>query len=382
MSIAISEDHRALADTASDFLLKHDARGAARSLLEAPAEGSPSFWKDLTPLGWQGLHIPEEHGGSGYGMEELVVVIEELGRSVAPGPFVPSAIVSAVLVAAGDEASKARYLPGLADGSTAGAVALQGMVELRDGAAHGDAGVVLGGGLAQVLLVGVGDDVAVIEVGDGVAVETPANLDPTRRTARVTLSGAPATVLPGARRALVDLARVILAAEAVGLARECTDQAASYAKERVQFGRVIAMYQAVKHHCANMAVATEMATSAVWDAARAAATGGDQLSYAAAVAATLAGPAADLCANLNTQVHGGIAITWEHDAHLYMRRATTLLHFLQADEAAATSPTSPDAAWCGPRPSSCRRRPPRSATRSRPSPRASRTSTPRTSGPA
>ena len=110
---------------------------------------------------------------------------------------------------------------------------------------------------------------------------------------------------------------------------------AAYAKERVQFGRVIAMYQAVKHHCANMVVATELATSAVWDAARAAATGGDQLTYAAAVAATLAAPAADLCANLNTQVHGGIAITWEHDAHLYMRRATTLLGYLDADEAAA-----------------------------------------------
>ncbi|HSP04198.1 MAG TPA: acyl-CoA dehydrogenase family protein, partial [Acidimicrobiales bacterium] len=102
-----------------------------------------------------------------------------------------------------------------------------------------------------------------------------------------------------------------------------------------QFGRPIAMYQAVKHHCANMAVARELTTSAVWDAARAAATGGDQLSYAAAVAATLAGPAADLCANLNTQVHGGIAITWEHDAHLYMRRATTLLTLLEPKQAAA-----------------------------------------------
>jgi alkylation response protein AidB-like acyl-CoA dehydrogenase len=128
---------------------------------------------------------------------------------------------------------------------------------------------------------------------------------------------------------------VILSADAVGIAAECTRSAAEYAKERIQFGRPIAMFQAVKHHCANMAVATEMATAATWDAARAAATGGDQLSYTAAVAATLAAPAADLCANLNTQVHGGIAITWEHEAHLYLRRATTLLHFLDADGAAA-----------------------------------------------
>src|SRR4029077_588576 len=102
-----------------------------------------------------------------------------------------------------------------------------------------------------------------------------------------------------------------------------------------QFGRPIGTFQAVKHHCADMAVATELATSAVWDAARAAASGGDQLTYAAAIAATKAAPAADLCANLNTQVHGGIAITWEHDAHLYMRRATALLSYLAADEAAA-----------------------------------------------
>jgi alkylation response protein AidB-like acyl-CoA dehydrogenase len=334
MSIAITEDHRALASTASDFLLKHDARGAARALLEAPTEERPTFWADLSALGWQGLHLPEEHGGSGYGIEELVVVVEELGRAVAPGPFVPSAIASAVLAAAGDDATKARFLPGLADGSTTAAVALEADVELRDGALHGSAGVVLGAGLAQVLLVAVGDDVAVVEAGEGMRVDVPANLDPTRRTGRVTLEGAAATVLPGARRTLVDLARVILSAEAVGLARECTDMAAAYAKERVQFGRVIGTYQAVKHHCANMIVATEMATSAVWDAARAASTGGDQLTYAAAAAATLAAPAADLCANLNTQVHGGIAITWEHDCHLFMRRATTLLHLLRADEAA------------------------------------------------
>src|SRR5690606_4927877 len=132
---------------------------------------------------------------------------------------------------AGDEPVRAELLPGLADGSTTGAVALHGQVEIRDGAAHGPTGVVLGGGLADVLLVGAGDDVAIVRVaGDGVSVETPPNLDPTRRSARISLDGAPATVLPGARRTLVDLARVVLSAEAVGVARECTDQAAAYAR--------------------------------------------------------------------------------------------------------------------------------------------------------
>jgi alkylation response protein AidB-like acyl-CoA dehydrogenase len=335
MPIAITDDHRALADTAADFLQKRDARGAARALLEAPEEGLPDFWKALVDLGWLGLHLPEAVGGSGYGLEELVVVVEELGAQVAPGPFVPTVIASAVLAAAADDATKAALLPGLADGSVAGAVALAGNVTVEGGTASGDAGNVLGGGLAKVLLVAAGADVAVVTVGDGVTVTVPANLDPSRRTAKVTLDGAPATLLPGARRILTDLARVILSAEAVGVAREATDLGAAYAKERLQFGRVIGTYQAVKHHCANMVVATEMATSAVWDAARASATGGDQLTYAAAVAATLAAPAADLCANLSTQVHGGIAITWEHDAHLYMRRATTLLGYLAPDDAAA-----------------------------------------------
>ncbi|HLT15439.1 MAG TPA: acyl-CoA dehydrogenase [Acidimicrobiales bacterium] len=334
MSIAITDDHKALSETAADVLAKRNVRAAARALLEAPEEPMPHVWGEIASLGWLGLHIPEAHGGSGYSLEELVVVVEQLGRAVAPGPFVPTVIASAVLAAAGDDDAKKRFLPGMADGSVTGAVALDATATVSGGTISGDAGVVLGGGLAKVLLVAAGDDVAVVEVGDGVTVEVPANLDPTRRTAKVTLDGAACTVLPGARRTLVDLARVILAAEAAGMARECTEMAAEYAKERHQFGRPIAMFQAVKHHCANMAVATEKLTSAVWDAARAAATGGDQLAYAAAVAGTLAGPTADLCANLNTQVHGGIAITWEHDAHLFMRRATVLGRLIRSDDAA------------------------------------------------
>ncbi len=333
MSIAITDEHRSLAETVADFLRRHDARADARALLEAPDEVMPAFWDDLVQLGWLGLHVPEDHGGSGYGLEELVVVVEELGRAVTPGPFVPTVIASAALVAAGDESAAKGFLPGLADGSTPAAVALEGTVTVTDGVASGEV-VALGGGLAPLLIVPAGEDIAVIEVGDGVTIDTPPNLDATRRSSRVTLDAAPATVVAGARRVLIDVARVLLSAEAVGVARECTDLGAAYAKERQQFGRPIAMFQAVKHHCANMAVATELATSAVWDAGRAAASGGDQLSYAAAVAATLAAPAADLCANLNTQVHGGIAITWEHDAHLYMRRATSLLSLLAADAAA------------------------------------------------
>ncbi len=339
MPIAITEDHRALRQTASDFLAKHDARGAARAMLEAEAETLPAFWDEVAELGWLGLHLPEDVGGSGFGLPELVVVVEELGRAVTPGPFVPTMIASAVIDAAGSDELRARVLPGLADGWVRAGVALSSDIAVTGGTAAGTAPAVVGGGLAQLLVLPAGEDVVVVDAtADGVRVEVPVNLDPTRRSARVTLDGAVVDVLVGGARALTDLARVLLGAEATGVASECTEQAAAYAKVRVQFGRPIATFEAVKHHCANMLVATELATAAVWDAARAAGEGGDQFSLAAAEAVALALVAADECANLNIQVHGGIGFTWEHDAHLYLRRATAL-EAIAGGEAAARDVT-------------------------------------------
>ncbi len=157
MSIAITDDHRALADTVSDFLAKRDARGAARALLDGQNEALPEFWGELADLGWLGLHLPEDQGGSGYGLEELVVVVEEMGRAITPGPFVPTVIASAVIAAAADDATRAALLPGLADGSVVGAVALGGDVSVENGKAKGNVGAVLGGGLADLILVGVGE---------------------------------------------------------------------------------------------------------------------------------------------------------------------------------------------------------------------------------
>jgi alkylation response protein AidB-like acyl-CoA dehydrogenase len=329
MSIAISDDHRALAQTVSEFLGARGARGTARNLLEAKTEGLPDFWGELGKLGWLGLHLPEEYGGSGFGLPELVIVAEQFGRAVSPGPFVPTVIASAVIAAAAPPNLQARLLPGLASGGAIGTVALGG--DVADGT--GNAGIAVSGHLADVLLVAQGEDVLVVETaGGGVKTEVPANLDPTRRIARVTLTGAPAAVLPGARGVLTDLARLLFAAEATGVAREVTDQASEYAKIREQFGRPIATFEAVKHHCANMLVAAEVATAAVWDAARAG--HGDQLSYTAAIAATEAVPAAVQNAQLNIQVHGGIGFTWEHDAHLYLRRAAAIQSLIDADVAA------------------------------------------------
>jgi 3-oxochol-4-en-24-oyl-CoA dehydrogenase len=338
MSIAITEEHRALAQTVSGLLTKHQSRAAARDLLTAEADARPAFWGELSGLGLLGLHLPEEHGGSGFGLLETLVVAEQMGRYLAPGPFVPTVVTSAVLAAAGPAELRKRLLPGLADGSVIGAVALSGEVRLAHGAATGKAGVVISGHLADVLLVPAGADVLVIEKSaGGVRAEVPANLDPSRPAARVSLEGAPATVLPGARGLLTAVARAVLAAEAVGIAGQTTEQAAEYAKVRQQFGRPIATFQAVKHHCANMLVAAEVAAAAAWDAGRAGigiGVGGDQLSYAAAIAAALAVPAAVSNASLNIQVHGGIGFTWEHDAHLYLRRAAAMAAVADAERAA------------------------------------------------
>src|ERR1700722_17714985 len=358
MSIAITEDHRVLADSVADFLARNQVRAAARSLLAAPDEALPGFWPDLARLGLLGLHLGEEYGGSGFGLAETLGGGAQPGRTPTPRPHIPTGGASAVLAAAGPAELRQRLLPGLADGSLVGAFGLGGTVSRSSSGPSGDtgpggdtgagggtrnsgstasgkAGVVLSGHLADVLLVPCGDDVLVIETAaGGVRAQVPANLDQSRRAAKVTLDGAPATVLAGGRGLLHDVARTVLAAEAAGIAAEGTQRASEYAKVRIQFGRPIATFQAVKHHCANMLVAAELATCAAWDAGRAAAAGGDQLSFTAAVAAVLAIPAAVGNAQLNIQVHGGTGFTWEHDAHLFLRRAAAVAALVDTEQAA------------------------------------------------
>ncbi len=332
MAIALTDDHRELGDVARSFLTAQKARGAARELLDADDESLPPFWRELAELGWLGLHVGETYGGSGFGLPELVVVIDELGRAVAPGPFVPTVVVSAVLDALGTDEQKARLLPGLVDGTRTGAVGFGGAVTVSEGRASGDAGVVLGAGLADLMLIAAGEDMLLVERNaDGVTVQVPKNLDRTRRSGTVTLSDVAVEVLPGARDAALARARTLFAAEAVGGASDCVDAAVEYAKVREQFGRTIATFQAVKHHCANMLVASESAVACVWDAARAAAEDEQQFRLIAAAAATLAFPAYVRNAELNIQVHGGIGFTWEHDAHLHLRRALTVQSLLGGD---------------------------------------------------
>ncbi len=233
----------------------------------------------MADLGWLGLHLPEAHGGSGFGLAELVLVVEALGAVVAPGPFLPTVWASAVIAACGTDAQQAELLPGLADGSVRAAVGLDDRTHL-----------VLGAGLADLFLLPAGDDL-VVATRDEVSVSMPANTDATRRVGTVTLDGTPAPdrVLTGARATAVVLGRVLAAAEATGGAQACVTMASEYAKVREQFGRVIAMFQAVKHQAADMLVATQLATAATWDAARTE-PGTPELELAAAVAAVAGAP--------------------------------------------------------------------------------------------
>jgi 3-oxochol-4-en-24-oyl-CoA dehydrogenase len=338
MPIAILDAHRELESVARDFLGKVDARKQARDLLDARDESLPSFWSEIAGMGWMGLHISEDMGGAGYGLPELVVVVQEMGRACAPGPFLPTVMASATLVRAAHKELQAELLPSLADGSTVGALGWKNNLELKGGKLNGDGGLVLGAGLADLLVLTVGDDLVVLDKDtEGLSIKVTGQFDPTRRSAKVnaeSVSVPKDRIVQGGAKAAIDVSRVLASAEAAGIAQECTNTATEYAKVREQFGRVIATFQAVKHHCANMLVASELATASTWDAARASEGDEDAFRLAAAVAASQSIPAGLRNSQLNIQVHGGIGFTWEHDGHMLLRRASALVAFVDADAAA------------------------------------------------
>ncbi|MFI6710161.1 acyl-CoA dehydrogenase [Nonomuraea sp. NPDC050478] len=325
MAIGLSEEHEALHESVSGWA----ERSIPTDTLRSAGDERPAFWPGLAEQGLLGLHLPEESGGSGYGLLEAAVAVEALAERMAPGPYVPTVLASAVI-----HASKHHeLLPGLADGTRTGALALTGSLtgtRAGDGSltVSGAAEPVLGGAMADVL-------VLPVVTGDGelwVAVDATAatvtslkSLDLTRSVAKVELDAVtvPADrVLDGVESADVrNIAAVLLGAEAAGVASWCVTAAAEYAKVRVQFGRPIGQFQGIKHKLSRMLVALEQARATVWDATRAA---GQELDYAAAIAGVMAPDAAVQCAKDAIQTFGGIGYTFEHDAHLYYRRALTL----------------------------------------------------------
>ncbi|GAA2641942.1 acyl-CoA dehydrogenase [Nonomuraea recticatena] len=317
MAIGLSEEHEALRESVAGWA----ERNVSAEVVRTFESGRPPFWLGLAEQGLLGLHLPEEFGGSGYGLLEAAVAIEALAERMAPGPFVPTVLASAVIAASGSDKARAELLPGLADGSLTAAVALSAELTGDSFVLSGTAEQVLGGAMADVLVLPFGDTWVAVDASQ-VRIEEIKSLDLTRAVARVTLE---AVAVPEDRILgevdVPSIAAIILGAEAAGVAAWCVRAASDYAKVRVQFGRPIGQFQGIKHKLSRMLVALEQARATVWDATRAS---GDELAYAAAIAGVMAPDAAVQCAKDAIQTFGGIGYTYEHDAHLYYRRALTL----------------------------------------------------------
>jgi alkylation response protein AidB-like acyl-CoA dehydrogenase len=314
MAIGITEEHEELRQAVRRFVEARIPPSVPRAVVDGSSPARPDFWAAICEPGWLGLHVSESYGGAGYSLVEQAVVVEELGRACAPGPYLASVLAAAVLQEAGGPAAAA-LLPKLASGECTGALAL------------GGSRPVLGAHDADLIVCEVDGVWAALDASTVVTTEL-SSLDLTRHVAQLDLSGVAVPAdrsLPGLTSARVrDLAAVLLAAEAIGVAQWCVDTAAEYAKVRVQFGRPIGQFQGVKHRCADMLARTELARAAAWDAARAANDVENGGGLAIAAAAALAFEAAFLNGKDCVQTLGGIGFTWEHDAHLYLRRAITL----------------------------------------------------------
>lgn len=322
MSATITDEQFA----ARELVRSWAASAATHAAVREVEQGRPDAWRPifagLADLGLFGVAVSEDAGGAGGSIQDLCAMVEEAARALIPGPVATTALATLVIT---DPA----LLEGLMSGSVTAGAALRGDLSGQDGQVSGTVEAVLGADAAGVLLLPVGDDVVVVDAtGDGVAIELLEATDFSRPLARVTLTAAPATVLSVSRRRFEDLAATLSAAEAAGVARWSLDTASEYAKVREQFGKPIGSFQAIKHMCAEMLLRSQQAAVAAADAAVAADSSEDQLAIAAAIGAAVGIGAAQANAKDCIQVLGGIGITWEHDAHLYLRRAYGIGQFL------------------------------------------------------
>jgi 3-oxochol-4-en-24-oyl-CoA dehydrogenase len=333
MPIAINSEHQDLADSVRSLVARVAPSEVLHAALETPIDNPPPYWRAAADQGLQGVHLAESVGGQGFGVLELAVVLAEFGYGAVPGPFVPSAIASALISAHDPDA---KVLADLASGTAIAAYALDaGLTATRQGDSlviRGEVRAVPAAAEASLLVLPVaidGGEEWVVLDADQVEIEPVASVDPLRPIAHVRANAievaddvALSNLSVVTAKALIS---TLLSAEAVGVARWATDTASDYAKIREQFGRPIGQFQAVKHKCAEMIADTERATAAVWDAARAIDEASEHVEFAAAVVATLAPAAAQRCTQDCIQVHGGIGFTWEHDTNVYYRRALILV---------------------------------------------------------
>ena len=354
MDFGFSEEQEMLRQSARQFLESECAMTYVRKMMEDDTGYSEEQWKKMADLGWQGLVLPEQYGGSGLNMVDLVVVLEEMGRVVMPGPFLATVVLGGMAIdLGGSKAQKQRYLPDLAAGKLKATLAqveesgrwdAEGIAvpAKKDGAGYTLSGTKLfvhDAHNADLLIVpartsGKGPKGITLFLVDakqhGVRTTLLKTMDQTRKLCEITFDGVQLgkdAVLGkvgqgwGLLERVVDRAKVALCAEMCGGAQKVLEMSVEYAKVREQFGRPIGSFQAIQHKCANMMVQTESAKSATYYAAWAVANDVPEAHLAACMAKAYCSDAYRFVSAEGIQIHGGIGFTWEHDMHLYFKRA-------------------------------------------------------------
>ena len=348
MNFAFSEEQEELRKTVRSFLDSKSPETEVRRLMDTEDGYDPAVWSQMgEQMGLQGLAIPEEFGGSGYSFVELGVVLEEMGRALLCAPYFSTVVLAAnTLLQSGDDAAKKDFLPGIASGETIATIAYTEpsgkwdesgitMEATQDGGGwtlNGTKMFVLDGHTADLIIVAARTEggvslFTVVGDADGLTRTALSTMDQTRKQAKLEFAGTPARLLGtegqgwAVLSTVLDLAAVALAAEEVGGGQKVLDMAVEYAKVRVQFGRPIGSFQAIKHKCADMLLEVESAKSAAYYGMWCAAEMNDELPSVASLAKAYCSEAYFHAAAENIQIHGGIGFTWEHPAHLYFKRA-------------------------------------------------------------
>ncbi len=353
MDFAFSEDQEVLRDTVRKFLDARSPESEVRRLMDTVDGYDPAVWAQMAgELGLQSLALPEAYGGQGYSFVELGIVLEEMGRVLLCAPYFSTVVLAAhAILNAGSEGQKAALLPGIASGETIAALAFtepsgrwdaDGITMTASGSGDsftldGTKTFVIDGHVANLFVVaartqgtGGAEGISLFTVdgdADGLTRTPLATMDQTRKQSRVDFAGVKATPLGvigagwDALSKTLDQAAVGLSNEMVGGAQKVLDMSVEYAKVRVQFGRPIGSFQAIKHKCADMLLEVESAKSAAYYSAWAAAEDNDELPVVASLAKAYCSDAYFHAAAENIQIHGGIGFTWEHPAHLYFKRA-------------------------------------------------------------
>ena len=348
MNFAFTEEQEELRSTIRAFLENKSSEEAVREQMETDDGYDAAVWSQMAEqMGLQGLHIPEEYGGSGFSYGERGIGREEMGRALPCAPFFSSGVLAAnSLIHSGDDAAKQEYLPGIASGETIATVAyvepsgkwdeagiaMEASGSGSDVTLSGTKSFVLDGHTANLIIVaaksGAGTSLYAVQ-GDapGLTRTALSTMDQTRKQAKLEFDNVPAKLIGEEGKgwdvlsSVLDLVAVGLAAEQVGGAQFVLDMAVEYAKVRVQFGRPIGSFQAIKHKCADMLLEVESAKSAAYYGLWCASEMNDELASTASLAKAYCSEAYFHASAENIQIHGGIGFTWEHPAHLYFKRA-------------------------------------------------------------